>query len=135
MLNEEALSFLTMEDVKRLHDLTITRHGGSYGIRDEGLLASGIQMPAQTFDGVCFHPTLGAKAAAYLFHLCQNHAFLDGNKRTGLLACETFLRLNGHELALTSTNAEELVLRVAEGKLSKDDLIELLEQSLCPVLR
>jgi death-on-curing protein len=69
-------------------------------------------------------------AAAYLFHLCQNHAFLDGNKRVGLLACEAFLRLNGQELAWTNQEAEEMTLRLAEGELSKEDLTHLVEQNL-----
>jgi len=131
--SEGTLQFLTVEDVKRLHDLSIARHGGSYGVRDQGLLESAVQMPEQTFGGTYLHLTLGAKAAAYLFHVCQNHAFLDGNKRTGLLACEAFLRLNGHELTLSSQEAEEMTLRVAEGNLSKEDLIALVERSLRPL--
>ena len=124
MQGDSPLQFLSVEDVKRLHDLSIARHGGSYGIRDEGLLDSAVQMPAQTYDEEYLHPTLGAKAAAYLFHLCQNHAFVDGNKRAGLLACETFLRLNGFELTLTSKEAEEVTMRVAESSISKEDLVE-----------
>ncbi len=129
------LQFLTVEDVKRLHDLSIARHGGSYGVRDEGLLQSAVQMPSQTYDATYLHPTLGAKAGAYLFHLCQNHAFVDGNKRSGLLACEAFLRLNGHELTLTSKEAEEVTLHVAEGNLTKEDLIDRLESSVRPLVR
>ncbi len=130
MLSEDAILFVAVEDVIRLHDQSIKRHGGSYGIRDAGLLESAVYMPNQTFGGVYLHPTLGAKAAAYLFHLCQNHAFIDGNKRVGLLACETFLRWNGYELTLTDDEAEEMVLRVAEGVLSKEALTALIESSL-----
>ena len=133
MPSDADLQFLHVEDVKRLHDLSIARHGGSYGIRDEGLLDSAVQMPSQTFGGVFLHPTLGSQAAAYLFHLCQNHAFIDGNKRIGLLACEAFLRLNGYELTFNNSKAEEITLRVAEGKLSKEDLVARLEESLQPL--
>lgn len=132
-LNETSLQFLTVEDVRRLHDLGIARYGGSYGVRDEGLLESAVQMPEQTFSGVYLHPTLGSKAAAYLFHICQNHAFIDGNKRAGLLACEAFLRLNRHEMALTSKEAEDMTLHLAEGKLSKEALIAFLEQSIISI--
>ena len=127
------LTFLTIEEVKRLHDLSIARHGGSYGLRDEGLLESAVAMPEQTFAGAYLHPTLGAKAAAYLFHLCQNHAFLDGNKRTGLLSCEAFLRLNGYELSLTNAEAEAMTMQVADGTMSKEELTLLVEQSLLPL--
>ena len=130
MQNEESLQFLTVEDVKRLHDLSIGWDGGSFGIRDAGLLESAVSMPSQTFGGAYLHATLGAKAAAYLFHLCQNHAFIDGNKRVALIACETFLRWNGTELTLTDEAAEEMVMRVAEGILSKEDLIVLVEKSI-----
>ena len=135
MPDKNTLQFLSIEDVKRLHDLSIARYGGSYGVRDERLLASAIRMPEQTFDGIDLHLTLGAKAAAYLFHLCQNHAFLDGNKRVGLLACEAFLHLNEHELKLTSKEAEELMLQVADGILSKEKLIAILEMSIQRLLR
>jgi death-on-curing protein len=132
--NDLLIQFLTVEDVKRLHKLSIARYGGSFGIRDQGLLSSAIQMPAQTFGGEYLHPSLASMAAAYLFHVCQNHAFLDGNKRAGLLACEAFLRLNGHELTLTSAEAEATTLQVAEGKLNKEDLAALLEQSIALIV-
>lgn len=93
---EDQVQFLNVDDVKQLHGLSIARYGGIAGIRDEGLLKSAIEMPSQRFGGIDLHPTMASKAAAYLFHLCQNHAFLDGNKRVGLLACEAFLMLNGY---------------------------------------
>ncbi len=129
MPNEETLRFLTLEEVKRLHARSIARYGGSYGVREQGLLESAVSMPEQTFGGVSLHPTLGAKAAAYLFHLCQNHAFVDGNKQIGLIACEVLLRLNGFELTLTSPEAEAITLEVAQGTLSKEDLTVLVENN------
>jgi death-on-curing protein len=116
-----------VEEVKLLHDLSIERYGGSYGIRDEGLLKSAVSMPRQEFGGQFLHPTLAAMAAAYLFHLCQNHPFVDGNKRAALLAGEAFLRLNGKELGFTNQEAEEITLRVAAGELPKGELTRLLE--------
>lgn len=130
MQSDNTLRFLATENIKRLHDHSIKRHGGSFGIRGEGLLESAVSMPSQTFGGVYLHATLGAKAVAYFFHLCQNHAFIDGNKRIALLACEVFLLLNGRELSLSSKEAEDMVMRVAEGVLSKEDLTALVEKSI-----
>ncbi len=124
--------FLSVADVRRLHGLSIERYGGILGLRDEGLLISAVATPAQTFGDTYLHPTLAAMAGAYLFHLCRNHPFLDGNKRTALLACEAFLRWNGHELTLTNAEAEALVLQVARGRLSKDEMIRRLEESVRP---
>ena len=131
--NDETLRFLTVEEVKRLHALSLAKYGGGYDLREQGLLESAVSMPEQTFEGIFLHPTLGAKAAAYLFHLCQNHAFVDGNKRIGLIACEAFLRLNGFELTLTSPEAEAMTFEVAQGTLSKRDLTVLIEKSLRPL--
>jgi len=129
-LPENEPQFLSVSDVIRLHDLGIERYGGSAGLRDEGILISAVAMPAQSFGGEYLHPTLAAMAGAYLFHLCLNHPFVDGNKRTALLACEAFLRLNGRELTLSNQEAEEITLRVASGELRKDELTRLLEESL-----
>jgi death-on-curing protein len=122
--------FLTAEDVRQLRELSIERHGGTLGVRDEGLLESAVLMPQQGFGGHLFHPTLEAMAAAYLFHLCLNHPFIDGNKRTALLACETFLRLNGKELTFDNREAEEIALRIAAGALQKEELTRLIEENV-----
>lgn len=129
-MRSDQFAFLSVGDVKRLHFLSISKYGGSHGVRDEGLLESALEMPSQTFGGELLHQTLGAIAGAYLFHLCQNHAFLDGNKRVGLLSCETFLRLNGYELTLTSEEAERTTLAVAGSILSKEALLVLIERSI-----
>jgi death on curing protein len=76
----------------------IRRYGGIYGVRDPGLLSSAIAMPSASFEGRFLHKDLYEQAAAYAFHLCQNHPFLDGNKRTALASALVFLGLNGIEL-------------------------------------
>ena len=86
------IRFLSIDDVSRLHELTVTTHGGATGIRDIGLLDAAVSMPMQTFGGDYLHDGVGAMAAANLFHLCQAHAFVDGNKRTGVLAALVFQR-------------------------------------------
>ena len=77
-----------------------------------------------------FNPGLAGKAAAYHFHLCANHSFIDGNKRVAVAASEVFLLINGHELSASDDEIEELTLGVATGKLSKDQVVEFFEKFL-----
>jgi death-on-curing protein len=76
----------------------IRRYGGAYGVRDPQLLSSALAMPSATFEGNFLHKDLYEQAAAYAFHICQNHPFVDGNKRTALATALVFLSLNGIEL-------------------------------------
>ena len=83
--------FLTVDEVLEIHSQQIELYGGSEGIRDFAPLESAIATPQATFNGEFLHPDIPAMAAAYLFHLCQNHAFVDGNKRVAANAAITFL--------------------------------------------
>jgi death-on-curing protein len=112
--------WLCPDDVAAIHRRMIDEFGGEGGLRDAGLLDSAAAMPRARFGGHDLHPGLPAKAAAYLFHLCRNHAFLDGNKRTALAAAEVFLALNGRHLAADDAAVERLVMGVAAGTVSKD---------------
>ena len=76
----------------------IRRYGGAYGVRDLDLLSSALAMPSASFEGKFLHNDLYDQAAAYAFHICQNHPFIDGNKRTALATALVFLSLNGIEL-------------------------------------
>lgn len=114
--------FLEVDEVLDLHDETIARHGGSAGIRDRALLESAVAMPRATFGGDWLHDSYEGMAAAYLFHLCQNHPFVDGNKRTATAAALVFLRLNDYRLRLTNDDVVALTLRVAQGEVSKADI-------------
>lgn len=87
----EPIRFLNLTEIKIIHAAVIVAHGGSLELRDEGLLQSAIAMPSQQFGGEYLHPDIETMAAAYLYHLNKNHAFVDGNKRVALTACETFL--------------------------------------------
>ncbi|HYE77636.1 MAG TPA: type II toxin-antitoxin system death-on-curing family toxin [bacterium] len=116
-----APDFLTLEDVLQLHADQIKRYGGTHGVRDLGLLHSALAQPEAGFGDKFFHPDLAAMAAAYLFHIVQNHPFLDGNKRTGLASALLFLDLNGFETPTTEDQDVELVLGIAEGRLRKED--------------
>ena len=87
--------FFTVDQVIQIHDAFLKDHGGLPGIRDKGLLISAIEMPKSAMFGKHLHPTIYDKAAAYLFHIIQNHPFNDGNKRTGALTTIFFLEENG----------------------------------------
>jgi death on curing protein len=112
--------FLTLEDVLEIHEDQIKRYGGTTGIRDQALLLSAISQPLSTFDGQYLHKTFSDKAGAYLFHVCQNHPFIDGNKRTALASALMFLAMNHCPFDYEETALENLVLGVAEGKTKKD---------------
>jgi death-on-curing protein len=92
--NSQKINFLTVKDVCKLHDLTLSKYGGTLGIRDLPLLESAVAQPSLVVFGRYVHETLFDMAAAYCFHLIKNHPFVDGNKRTGLLTTLTFLKQN-----------------------------------------
>jgi death-on-curing protein len=111
--------FLSLDELLALHERQIELYGGGTGIRDLGLLQSAISMPGASFDGVWLHGSLEEMAAAYLFHLAQNHPFVDGNKRCAAIAMIVFLRLNGLSPTFTEDALFDLVMRVASGTCSK----------------
>lgn len=112
--------FLTVDEVLYVHRRCIEEHGGSLELRDRGLLESAVAMPAAQFGGAYLHAGTPAMAAAYLFHLCKNHPFVDGNKRVALAAAEVFLELNGCELGADDSALEQLTLGVADSSISKE---------------
>ena len=114
--------FITLDDVLALHADLIAHYGGSPLVRDVGLLESAVAMPAATFGGERLHASLEEQAAAYLFHLVKNHPFVDGNKRTGLMAMLVFLGLNGRRLEAPDGTLTDLVLGVAEGRVTKAEV-------------
>ena len=119
--------FLTLEEVVEIHNDQIQRYGGTLGIRDMGLLQSALAMPSAGFGDQHLHNDLFEMSAAYLFHIVQNHPFVDGNKRTGAVAAVIFLALNGVELELAEDEFEVVVRKVAEGKLDKAGIAEFIE--------
>ena len=116
--------FLTVDQLIAIHARMIDEFGGEGGVRDRGLLESAAAMPAARFGGQYLHRGIPAKAAAYFFHLSRNHPFLDGNKRTAVVAAEVFLRLNGFALSATNDEVERLALGVADSTLSKDQAVK-----------
>ncbi len=121
----EEVLFLTINDVLSIHQKMIERYGGDPTIRDLGLIDSAVMMPQQSFAGSYLHPSVASMAAAYLFHLCSNRGFGDGNKRTAVGAALVFLDVNGFALAFTVDELEQITLDVAGSRLSKEHLTEL----------
>ena len=116
--------FLTLDEVVAIQRDQIERYGGSLGVRDWGLLKSAVATPAVKFGGRFLHGDLMEMAAAYLFHLVQNHPFIDGNKRVGAVAADVFLALNDITLIASEDDYAELVLAVARGETSKSTAAE-----------
>jgi len=120
--------FLTLEEVLAIHEDRIRKYGGSSGVRDLGLLESAIGTVMATFGGEFLHETLFEMAAAYLFHMCRNHPFIDGNKRTALACALAFLRLNRVQFRFEENELCDLVIGVAEGRISKAEIAVFLQQ-------
>jgi death-on-curing protein len=112
---------LSVEIVREIHAEALRKFGGSDGVRDENLLASAVLTPQSSFGGKSPYADLVEIAGAYLFYLCGNHPFIDGNKRTAMMAAIVLLRLNEIEPARDSDEWERLVLDVASSKLDRDE--------------
>jgi death on curing protein len=128
-------TFLSLDEVLEVHREQIRLYGGSNGVRDSALLESAVATPQTTSGGQFLHQSIAAMAAAYLFHLCQNHPFLDGNKRVGADAAITFLLLNDWEPRFEVDELVGLVLAVASGTMSKPELIQIFDARCQPVER
>jgi death on curing protein len=125
--------FLTVEDVLLLHEEQLARYGGGAGVRDAGALDSAVAMPCATFEGHFLHEGPFAKAAAYAFHIAQNQPFVDGNKRTGLAAALVFLDLNGITIADPNGRLYTAMIDIAEKRLDKQGLGNLLRELAVPI--
>ncbi len=124
------ISYITFEAVLEIHDELIEEYGGAKGILNEGLLRSALEMPKASFGGRDVHRTLFDKVAAYLFHIIQNHPFLDGNKRTGAMTAMVFFASN-YKGAFTIFDAEyqDLILGVAQGAVTKKEIAKFFRDS------
>jgi len=127
------MRYLGLGEVVDLHRRILQVTGGAMGLRDLGALESAIAQPQATFGGVDLYPTLAEKAAALCFALVQGHPFVDGNKRVGHAAMETFLVLNGSEVEATVDDQERLILNLAAGRIERNQLVDWLRQHLKPI--
>ncbi len=119
------LQFLTLAEILEIHHDQIVRYGGQAGIRDLEMLFSALAVPQATFDGIYLHADLYEMAAAYAFHLCQNHPFVDGNKRTALASALVFLEINGVSVDDPHGTLHHALLSIAASKLGKEELAQL----------
>jgi death-on-curing protein len=121
---------LTVEIVREIHTEAIARFGGSDGVREIALLESAVSAPQASFGGKSPYRDLAEVAAAYLYYLCRNHPFVDGDKRAALGACIVFLRLNGVEPQVDGPEWEDLVLAIAAGALDRGEATARLREFL-----
>jgi death-on-curing protein len=129
------MRYPTLAEVLMLHRLIIERTGGSTGIRDLGALESAIAQPQMTFADADLYPSLAEKAAALCFSVVTNHPFVDGNKRVAHAAMETMLMLNGWEVNASTNEQEDLMLTLAAGRTSRQELVDWLRARIVPVKR
>ena len=120
--------FLSAEDVIRIHAATIEHEGGLGGMRDYPLLESAIMMPQQQFEGRYLHKNISVMAAAYLYHITQNHPFCDGNKRVGAISAFIFLEANGFDLTASGAELEKLIRGAASSEIPKDQVIRWMDK-------
>ncbi len=126
------LAHPTVDAVKAIHAAVLAAHGGAVGIRDATLLESALAAPQATMMGTPLMTDPVEIAAAYLFYLCRNHPFVDGNKRTALATCLVFLEANGllPSEALPVDDWETLMFDVAAGRLDRDGTTKRLQRLL-----
>ena len=124
------MRYLSISEVFELHDRIISSSGGSRGVRDLSALESSVNQPRQTFNQEDLYPDVVTKAAALCFSLVMNHPFVDGNKRVGHAAMETFLILNGYEIIAGVDEQESLMLNLAAGKMTRTSFSEWLHDHI-----
>jgi death on curing protein len=121
------MRYLTVGEVLELYSRVMEQSGGGVGIRDLGGLESAVAQPRMTFNGKELYPTIVEKASAIGFSLIQNHPFIDGNKRAGHAAMESFLMLNGYEISASVDEQVNLILGVASGTIDRNTFTEWLK--------
>lgn len=124
--------WLLEETLTAIHHRQIAEHGGGEGLRDEGLLASALARPQNLLAYAESPPDLASLAAAYAYGIARNHPFVDGNKRTALVATRTFLILNGVDLDTTQDDKFLTFLNLAEGAISEDELADWIRKRIQP---
>jgi len=127
------MRYLALAEVVDLHRRLLEATGGAAGIRDLGALEAALAQPRMTLAGSDVYPALVEKAAALCFSLVGNHPFVDGNKRVGHAAMETFLVLNGAEIDATLDEQERIMLDLATGRVDRGQLTDWLRQHLKPL--
>ncbi|MHB8917209.1 MAG: type II toxin-antitoxin system death-on-curing family toxin [Desulfocucumaceae bacterium] len=124
----EDIVFLSLAEVIEVHRDQVERYGGHQGLRDYDLLCSAIAVPEATYGGVYLHSDIFEMAAAYLYHICKNHPFVDGNKRAGLACSLVFLEMNGITLLDETGILYETIMSIISGKLEKSGVANVFRE-------
>lgn len=127
------MRYLTLGEIVFLHRSILETSGGLAGLRDLGALESALAQPRASFGGEDLHATVIEKAAALSFSIVRNHPFLDGNKRVGHAAMETFLVLNGFEIEAGIDDQERVFLDIAAGRVNRAELATWLREHVRPI--
>ena len=123
------INFIPKQVILHFHEQLIELYGETPGIRDEQLLDYALEQPKSSFGGSFLHESIFKMAAAYGFHICNNHPFVDGNKRISLVAMDTFLQKNGHEITASEKETYKIIIALSSGEISKQKLTEWLEKN------
>lgn len=126
------INFIPKEIILYFYEQLIQIYGGSHGIRDEKLLESALEQPKVTYEGNYLHDTLMKMAAAYGYHLCYNHPFIDGNERIAFVTMDVFLQRNDFEIIASEEESYKIMIELSSGQLSKKDLTIWLENNTSP---
>ena len=124
--------WLKLSAVLLMHSRQVAEHGGSAGVRDQGLLESALARPLNKWSYE--QSSIAVLAAAYGYGLIRNHPFIDGNKRIGLVAIDTFLMLNGHELTAAATDVYRVSFGVADGTVDEASLADWIAANSAPLV-
>lgn len=124
------IRWLLEETVHAIHKRQIAEHGGSDGMRDEGLLLSALARPQNLLAYSEETPDISALAASLAFGIAKNHPFIDGNKRTALVVSRTFLLINGFNIEATQEEKYLTFLKLAEGNLTEVELTDWFRQKI-----
>lgn len=127
------MRLLSLAEILRLHEAILAQSGGGAGLRDLGALESAVAQPSMAFDGKDLYPSLAEKAAALCYSLVSNHAFVDGNKRIAHAAMEAFLMLNGTEIGAGIDEQEQIMLQLASGSYTREQLVSWLQVQIVAV--
>ena len=114
---------ITIKNILRLHELSIITYGGSQRIRDQGLMESAIARPYQTFGGEDLYPTVFEKAAALTESIIINHPFIDGNKRTGLLAMLVILEIGNFKISASNDDTYSFTIQISTGEIKFKEIV------------
>ena len=123
-----AVHFIPKDVGLTIHADLLQRYGGEPGVRDVGLLDSALAQPKMTYSGKYVHRSLFNKTAAYGFHVCKNHPFVDGNKRVAFVLMDIFLQKNGWEIISPEEEGYRMMMDLASGKLTKARLSSWLKR-------